>query len=121
MDTIKIESRNRAELEQIAKDISAGKLWHSSMLPDGLESLVFSIFLPLEQAYLEGLLDWEKIGIIYEYVDNAIKWNGNYPLFKTCNIITQADCALIQQIVHELKLTPPHASHDENCGCDQKL
>ena len=114
---IEIKSRTQDELVQLAKDMLAGKVFADSMLPDEMDALVYNIFLPLNKLMIDGGVDWNNVGMMYEYVDKSIEADKDYPVFKTINLVHMVDMFRLEDIFKQMNSQNSH-THDEYCGCD---
>jgi len=119
MEQVQIESRSQDELVQIAKDMIAQKVFYDGLIPEEAGAMIYEIFLPLRK--VEDHIDWNDVGMIYEYTTKSIDNSNSAPVFKTINFIHTVDMFRLTDIMNKLLSEDEDEHkhvHDDHCGCD---
>jgi hypothetical protein len=89
-----IESKTEKELNQIARDLHAGRIYTDLHIPEHEAMGLIMVFLPLgfmEKGAREELLNDEP-GLLYEYLDEANPRSVNgMPTFMSMQILNKKD------------------------------
>ena len=104
MDDVKVAPRTQEELVKIAEDMVSEKIFCDGMVRDGCDALVYNLFLPLIK--VEQMVNWDDVGMIYEYVDKSVGEHETYPVFNTVNFVHESDMPKLQSIFKEMKVIP---------------
>lgn len=97
-----IKRQSDAELKQLAKDIVAGKVFHSGMLHESDSHIAGSIFMPLTFMTAKQMkaLRKDNPGLIYEYMDKAgPRAINGYPIFTSCRMLNQKDLEKLREYI----------------------
>jgi hypothetical protein len=94
------------ELKQIAKDIFSHKIFTSTMLREGDERLLSSVFMPVLFMEKEQIEELEKNDVVafYEYFDEAGPRSVNgYPIFMSANTLTRSEYNRTMEFYKQVK------------------
>jgi hypothetical protein len=77
------------EIKTVAADLVKGRIFTANDCPP---DQITVLFFPLLALMSEGQLNWDDIGMIYEYMDKAAPMGVNgLPFFFTCRIVNKED------------------------------
>jgi len=100
---VKVEQRTNGELKVLAQDMVDEKVFYDGMLPQDMDFFLPQIFAPLEPAIRKELLDFNLIGMLYEYMDKNIKDDKeSMPTFNTMNIVHLDDMETLHVFYQEM-------------------
>lgn len=100
---VKVEQRTNDELRKLAKDMVDEKVFYDGQLPDQLDFLLPQIFAPLEPSITKELMDFNIIGMIYEYRDKNLKKDREgLPIFNTMNVVHTDDMPILSELYLEM-------------------
>lgn len=116
MEQIEVSSRTEDELTQLVKDMYEGKVFYNGMLKEGEEAKIYRIFLPMEQIELNNLVNWDDVGMVFEYGNKAIDFKDGIPIFKTINFVHCNDMYRMTDIFVKLDLSKLEHKCGENCN-----
>ena len=89
------ESKSDVELEQLAQDVAAGKVFTDrDVAPDDYEAMVASIFklMLFGQIVLDMYDEGKEVGMVYEYLSEAGPMSVNgYPSFMSVKVLDMDD------------------------------
>ncbi len=100
---VKVEQRTNDELRKLAEDMVDDKIFYDGQLSQEAEFLLPQIFAPLGPSIRKELLDFNLIGMLYEYMDKNIKEEKeSIPIFNTMNIVHIADMPILHELYQEM-------------------
>lgn len=86
------------QVVELAKDIWAGKVFTSGMLPDHEKHILCSVFMPLAFMSSEEIQEMKDVAFIYEHMSASGKSGINgYPIFMSFRTVSTADAERVTQ------------------------
>lgn len=102
VEKVIIEQRSDEDLLQLAKDMVDEKIFFDGQLPPEFDFMLMQIFAPLEPSLRKELIDFNDVGMIYEYLEKNIKdEKESMPMFNTMNMVHKADMPKLHELYTE--------------------
>ena len=96
---VKVEQRTNEELLILAKDMVEDKIFYDAQLPPEFDFMLSQIFAPLAPSIQKELIDFNLIGMLYEYLDKNLKTEKeSMPVFNTMNVIHKDDMPILHEM-----------------------
>lgn len=99
-----VPSKTDDELKQLARDMVAGNIFVSSMIPDDqYDHMLGSVFMPIDLGALEHV-DKSTIGQMYEYFNKAGPRSINgLPVFFSVQLINKEDLVRLREMCQAIQ------------------
>ena len=94
------------EIKELATDTFKEKVFFSTMLQEGQEHLLTSVFMPVMFMDNKQIKDVEEKNIVafYEYFEKATPRSINgYPMFMSMHMINKEDLTEVQELIKKLQ------------------
>lgn len=129
--SVPVEQRTDEELQALAKDMVDGKVFFDGQLPEEYESFIPLIFMPLTETMERELVDFKKVGMIFEYLDKRIPIEEGTnpeeqpPKFSSMNFVHVDDMEKLHGMfvakhteIHGEPIERESCGDCESCECD---
>ena len=102
VEKVPVEQRSEEDLLQLATDMVEEKIFFDGQLPPEFDFMLIQIFAPLEPALRKELINFDDVGMIYEYLEKNIKTEKeSMPMFNTMNMVHKADMPRLHELYVE--------------------
>lgn len=102
VEKVLVEQRSDEDLLQLAKDMVDEKIFFDGQLPPEFDFMLMQIFAPLEPSLRKELIDFNDVGMIYEYLEKNIKEEKeSMPMFNTMNMVHKEDMPKLHELYTE--------------------
>ena len=93
--TYTYQKKDDAALKQLAADMSNGLVFTNYHLPeDKWADMIDNVFLGLKlqhDEHFDDAMNRNNINFVYERLDKAIRYDKDYPVFTTFNLLDKSD------------------------------
>lgn len=102
VEKVLVEQRSDENLLQLAQDMVEEKVFFDGQLPPEFDFMLMQIFAPLEPSLRKELINFDDVGMIYEYLEKNIKTEKeSMPMFNTMNMVHREDMPKLHEMYSE--------------------